>query len=333
MVKPLLAASRVMLHTLSGVRVLLLVCAAAMSGLGARAEKPAELFRLGFSLSMLAGTNENDARASIRAIAAAVSNERNIRANPEPLLFKGTDEITRSLESREVDAVSMTMDEYWALGGELKFSRLLLAGQGMDPREEYVMLVRGDSGWASLADLRGKRLSLHDVPRMRLGYVWLDVLLARAGQPPVNQYFRSPFKSAKLSKIVLDVFFKTADACLVTRHGFTAMTELNPQVGRQLKVLAVSPPMAPAFFAFRTEMPQDYVDRIMGEFKGVQRTPAGRQALTIFQVGDLSEHSPAVLDGALGILDEYRRLRPEAANRLIARLRQSAAGPMQEDVP
>lgn len=333
MVNRLRTDSRVLLRSLSGVRVLLLVCAAAMSGPDARAEKPAELFRLGFSLSMLAGTNENDARASIRAIAAAVSNERNIRANPEPLLFKGTDEITRSLEAREVDAVSMTMDEYWALGGKLTFSRLLLAGQGADPREEYVVLVRNDSGVAGLSALRGKRLSVYDVPRMRLAYLWLEVLLAREGQPAVDHYFNQPFKSAKLSKVVLDVFFKKADACLVTRHAFAAVTELNPQVGRQLKVLAVSPLIAPAFFAFRAGLPQDYVDRIMREFKDVQRTPAGRQALTIFQVGDLSEHSAAVLDGALDLLEEYRRLRPEAASRLIARVRQSAAGPMQEDLP
>ena len=39
------------------------------------------------------------------------------------------------------------------------------------------------------------------------------------------------------------MFFRQADACIITRHGFDVMGELNPQVKRQLRVLAASKPM------------------------------------------------------------------------------------------
>ena len=295
--------------------------------------KSVELFRLGFSYSMLADVNENDAKASLRALSAVISSEHGIQANPDPMLFQGTEPIARALLAGEVDAVTITADEYWVLHPQVSFSRFLVGGQETDPREEYLLLVRRDSGLASLSDLTGRRLALHAVPRMRLGYLWLEVQLARDGLPPAAVCFAHAQKSSKLSKVVLDVFFKQADACLVTRNGFAAMSEMNPQVGKQLVVLAASPALVPSFFAFRSGLSDAYVGRIIQEFKDVQRTPAGRQALTIFQVGALRELPGSSMDPAMAMLDEYRRLRPEAANRLVTLLQSNAGNLMGGSEP
>lgn len=297
------------------------------------AAKPPDLFRLGFSSSVLAGLNDNDAKASLRALTATMARERGIATDPEPLLLDGADALAAALRSAELDAVATSLDEYWALGDRTLFARFLFGKVDGDARDRFIVIVRRDSGLANLGDLRGRSLALHNAPRMRLGYLWLEVALARAGAPPATGYFAHIVKSPKLSKAVLDVFFKRLDACLATRHGYDAMVELNPQLGKQLVAIAASPALVPTFFGFRNGIAPARLELLVTQLSRVHETPAGKQAITIFQVGDLAESPASALAESLAVLDEYRALRPAEAARLIARLRASGAGPLGEIAP
>lgn len=305
------------------------LCAALVTAIPALLPaKPADLFRLGFSSSMLAGVNDNDARASLRALSAVVSRERRINADPEPLLFNGADAVADAVLAAEVDAVAITVDEYWALGSRVRFSRFLLGTIDGDPADTYLLVVRRDRQLSDLAALRQHTLAVHGTPRMRLGYLWLEVALARDSAPPAEEFFSRVFRTSKLSKAVLDVFFKRADACLVTQRGLAAMAELNPQIARQLVPIASSPSLVPSFFGFRAGMQPAFLETLVHQLGTVQNTPAGKQAVTIFQVGDLGEFPAETLQPALDLLDEYRARRPAEAARLIESLRASAAGPI-----
>lgn len=306
---------------------------AAGASLPAAEEDMPRQFRLGFSYAMFTDVNENDAKASLRALSAVISRERNIQANPEPLLFRGTDQIARAVRAGEVDSVVLPIDEYWLLAGDALFDRGLFAVQDGDPAEEYVLVARGSGGAASLAGLQGKRLVIQATPRMRLGYYWLEVVLARRQQPAVAAFFGRVARTPKLARTVLDVFFQQADACLVTRRGFQAMVELNPQVGKQLHILEASPSLVPALFAFRAGLATPFRDRVLREFSGVHVTPSGQQALTIFQVGQVAERPLSVLDEALAWLREYGERRPEEILVRAAELRRSHIGPIGEPNP
>lgn len=301
---------------------------ALLAALPAIAAKPPDLFRLGFCSSMLAGVNDNDARASLRALSAIVSRERRIHADPEPLLLNGADALAEAVLAAEVDAIATTVDEYWALDGRVRFDRFLFGTENGDPSETYLLVVRRDSGITHLTALQHRSLAVHSLPRMRLGYLWLDVELARASAPPVAEYFARIERAPKLSKAVLDVFFKRVDACLVTRRGLAAMAELNPQVEKQLVAIARSPALVPSFFGFRAGMDPAFLEKLVRELSIVHRTPAGKQAVTIFQVGDLGEFPPDVLQPALDLLQEYRTRRPAEAARLIESLRRGDGDPM-----
>lgn len=299
------------------------LCAVACAGAD-RSPTPAdghETLRLGFTYSMFVGVNENDAKASIKALAATVARERGIPADPDPLLINGTDAVTAAVRTGEVDAVAMTIDEYWALAGAVRFDRFLMAVKNDDPAEEYVVLVHRASGITDLAGLRGKRLDIFTNPRMCLGPVWLEVALAKADLPPLVAHFGPVTELNKLSKTVLNVFFRQSDACLITRRGFSTMSELNPQVGTQLVVLATSAALVPSLFAFRADFSPSLKEKSLREFEVVHTSPAGQQALTIFQVGQVAVRPVAALDSALALLNEFARLRPTASAAHVAVLR------------
>ena len=113
---------------------------------------------------------------------------------------------------------------------------------------------------------------------------------------------------AKVSKVVLPVFFRKLDACIVTKRGFETMSELNPQTGQQLKTLAVSPALVPFLFCFRADYTSPIRKQVVAEISKWHTTPAGRQILTIFQCDRLEEGTFACLESAQELLDTQRRL-------------------------
>ena len=295
------------------------VCLAA----GAASSPPVtrETLRLGFTYSMFGGVNENDAKASIKALAATVVRERNVPADPDPLLFNSTEAIAAAVRAGDVDAIGITTEEFQELVREVRFDRYMMSVRNGDPTEEYLVLVRRDTGLTDLASLRGKRLAVFASPRMALAPIWLDVALTTAGLPPYPEHCGSVTEFTKLSKAVLNVFFRQADAGLVTRHGYATMTELNPQLGVQLVVIAASPAMVPAMFAFRTDLAPGLKEDSVRAMASLHTSLAGQQVLTIFQVGQVAERPLAALDSALALLDEFARLRPQASAARVQGLR------------
>ena len=273
---------------------------------------PRETPRLGFSNSMFAGVNENDAKASIKALATTMLRDRGLPADPEPLLFNGTAAVATAVRAGTADAVGLTSEEYWVLAREVRFDRFVMAVKNDDPTERYLLLLNRASGVSGLTGLRGKHLSVFLNPRMSLDRVWLEVLLAQAGLPMIAGHFGGAIDQARLSKAVLDVFFRQADACLVTRRGFATLVELNPQVGTQLVVLASSLPLVPALFAFRAGFLPSLKERSVHEMGLVHTSTAGQQARLIFQVGQVSKRPAADLDSALALLAGYTRRKPAA---------------------
>ena len=110
------------------------------------------------------------------------------------------------------------------------------------------------------------------------------------------------FRFAFTSSMFTEVNEKDANAAIkvwmITGTSFEIMSELNPQVGRQLRVLAESPAFVPSAFGFRTDGMNSYREQMMAEIRELPNFPAGQQILTLLQ-GDRIEKQPvSCLDSA-----------------------------------
>ena len=264
-------------------------------------------FRLGFSSATFSDVNENDAKAGIKVWAQMLFKERGLPVDPEPMIFKDAEAIAQALREKRVDAITLNTDEYWRLGGELRADPFVGGLNDGRITEEYVLLVHQDSKLDRLADLRGRSLNLFQNSRMCLAPAWLDTLLVQSGFPRATEFFRVT-RANKLSKVVLPVFFRQTEACVVTRRGFKMMSELNPQVGQRLKVLAVSPELVPTGFCFRHDYRDPIKETIIGELARIKDSPAGAQVLTLFQSGSLEAHPLSCLESAFALLETHQRL-------------------------
>ena len=288
------------------------LCCILPMGIAGAAEENASPFRIGFTTAMFTDVNENDVRAAIRVWGEQIAKAHNIPIDPDPLLFRDMEEVRLALAQGRVDAVGILTIEYHRLRRDYSFSPLFLTYHGGKVTEEYLVLAHRDGPVKTLADLEGRRLTIHDNPRVSLAALWLDTLLHLQDLPPASRLAGRVETSTRLSQALLPVFFRQMDVCLVTRSGFATMSELNPQLARDLVILAESQAVVPALFAFRSGYHSPYKTDVIAGLNELKHSPAGQQVLTIFLSEEIAERSVSYLDSAKELIETHERLIQEA---------------------
>ncbi len=288
-------------------KTICLVAIAATIGIRAAASDSDHL-RLGFSSAMFTDVNENDAKASVKAWGQTVAKERNIQVEPESAVFKDVPAMEEALQNKNVDALGITALEYADLCQKFQFAPIFITDVGGKATAQYLLLVNSESAINSLADLRGRSIAFHTNPRTCLAHLWLDSLLIQQGLKPATEFAGKVTADNKIAKVVLPVFFKQCDACVVTRSGFETMAELNPQLNRQLKVIATSPEVIPALFCVRSDYAPNFRDALIDGVRNLGKTPSGRQVLTVFQSEGIEEQPASCMASSLELIANYRRL-------------------------
>lgn len=270
--------------------------------------------RFAFSRSMFSGLNENDARAAVKAYSEILGAERGIPVDSKPLVFDQVEEIAQAIRDARVDIVSLPSTEFLSLSPELFADRFILSLVNGRVSDDYLLLVRADSPAKEIGDLRGKRLTLLNSPKSYLIPPWIEVLLARQKLGTSARFFGGITPNPKPTRVVLPVFFGQADACVVNREGYSVMCELNPQVEKQLRVLATSPPLLPNITCFRATLAGHTRSNVIAAGVRVSLHPAGKQLMNLFQSDGTVEAGPECLDGARALMTEYRNVMGDAGN-------------------
>ncbi len=268
--------------------------------------------RLALSESLVMDVSAADARAAMLIWMKQLSRELNIVVEYNPRVFDTTQEILNRVQSGQLDAVAVNVVEYRQMANLLDSSQVVAAG-GAEGPEQYVVLVKDKTGIQKLGDLRGRRLIMLTAPRMCVATAWLSNLLGEGNSAELERFFSSVSTDTKVSRIVLPVFFGKADACLTTKRGFDTMCELNPQVARDLRALAVSPPMVVTFYVFRKGYQSVFRERLVKALSGLNNTASGRQFATLFQFEDAVVKDAGCLASALAILETAEHLRGRQA--------------------
>ena len=103
------------------------------------------------------------------------------------------------------------------------------------------------------------------------------------------------------------------------------MKELNPQVGRQLKIIVTSPEVVPAVFCFRADVAAATKAPYVVGLRELHQHAAGQQVLTIFHREKLEEQPAACLQSALDLMQTYNRLCGETNHAQVATAKSEGA--------
>jgi len=265
-------------------------------------------FRLAISESLVADVNLNDARAAMLIWIKRITQDLNIAVEVNPKVFDTTQEILNRARSGQLDAVALNVVEYRQIADVLDSNQIIAEG-GAPGLEQYLLLAKRTSGIEHVGDLRGHRLCMLKAPKMCVAGAWLSTILDEGHCGPSEQFFGSVTTDTKASRVVLPVFFGQAEACLTSKRGFDTMCELNPQVAKELTVIASSPAMVVTFYIFHRNYHGLTRESFAKVYSDVRISAAGRQLATLFQFEELVVKDSGCLVCALGVLDAAERAR------------------------
>jgi phosphonate transport system substrate-binding protein len=269
---------------------------------------------IGFSPRVLGNVNQADVTAAMRAWFQGVIDKESLPVHADIAILGTVAEIEKALRGKRIDVISASTDDFVAFEKTVPLTGLYATVVNGKVSEEYLLLVHRDQATRELKDLRGQDLFVLDQARTTLASLWLDTELLRRRLPVTTRFFGKLTHVPKPSQAILPVFFKQAGAALVTRAQFNLAAELNPQLARDIRILAHSPEVIPTVGAVRADVSSGAVRFYQRQLMKIHESEGGKQMLKMYQTDGVAEIKLSDLAGTRALLAEYARLRPRSAN-------------------
>lgn len=237
--------------------------------------------------------------------------------NPVPsnvVFFRNIEELEKALKEKRVDIAVMIAQEFVLLRDHLPLAAVLSADYGKHFYDELLLLVRNDSGITRVEQLRGKSIRIESGQKGSLPVLWLDSYLMKRVASGSRGFFSTIGEYPKASQVVMPLFFGQTDACLSSRDSLEIMDEMNPQVGRSLRILETSPGFVTGVIAVRRDIRNPRRDAMLKAMREIHNDPKGRQLLTLFRINRLVDFKAEHLLSIDRVLKEYRE-RVETVSR------------------
>jgi hypothetical protein len=269
------------------------------------AEDKQHPLRLAISADTLAGANINDARAAYRVWVAEVARQYPMTsAEVVPEIFLPSDALIREVRKATVECFGITALEFSRIA-DLIDPNVILVSDYLADGLEYVLLVHNGGSMQKIADLRGTQLMIHLHRDMVLAPAWLGTLLAANNLGPAEHFFAEQSAVSSLNQVVLPVFFRRAGAACLARKDWDTAVELNPQLGRDLRAIALSPRLIPIVIAFRRNSNEASRKAVIDSILRVSSFPAGKQIISLYQSNGFVTLPTSAMKNTLEMARQY----------------------------
>lgn len=290
---------------------LLIALGGAAAGLRGQARR--YRMKVVISADVVGEINENDAKAAMKVWVQMATLHTDFDIEPDYPKIVAGEEIPRLARSGQVDALALSVRDFEKAGTGLLPEPIIVDESSLKGQWSYLILTHADSGIRDVDDLKGRSLIAWNSPRLMLRTEWLATLLAGRKLGAPETHFGRIAYSPRLSRgVVLPVFFRQADSCLVAAQGYEAMCEMNPQLKQKLRVLASSPSYVTNFMVFHKNCPPAAKASLTKALANLHNTMEGKQALTLYQSSKLIPADLSVVKDALDLMASYARLKGRA---------------------
>jgi len=253
----------------------------------------------------LVDVDPRDAMAAFRIYVDELGQQMGYRGGIYP--YDNIENVMKEVENGRVDLISMGSIQYLQLKNKSLIELAYGNMRGGKTTLKYFILTHTNKGFTKIGDLKGKKFIL--IKGDEIGTLYLNTVLLKQHFGEAREFFSSVDEKIKTSQAVLPVFFGQADACIVNDVAYQTMVELNPQLGKDLKVLAASPELLDNLAVFRKGLDDDVKQKTREVAKGLKTHPRGRQILMLFKIEDLVPLKETDLSGTRDLLSEYNRLK------------------------
>ena len=270
---------------------------------------------VGFSSKVFYDVAINDAKAATKVWMDVLIKKQNLFEKSDTIVYPDLSSIEKAVRAKTVDVMTLLPQEYLEIRKRVSLEPVFVADHGKDFYHQFLLIVRADRGINQLTDLKNKKLALETSQNGTIPIVWLETLIMKEGYTTLKAFFSNVKDAQKTSQALLPVFFRQTDAAIVSRSSFDVMVELNPQLGKELKVIATSPKLLAGIVCIRKDLYKTNKDAVNIALESLQSDPQGKQILTLFRINRLVPFNPSHLETIEALLKEHRDSSPRYVNR------------------
>jgi len=271
--------------------------------------------KIGFTASVYQDVSNTDIKAAVSVLIKKVVWKHFEKA--ESRFYDTLSEMATDLKNRKIDILATPVEEYMELRKQLPIDPLLISSAENGTEMEILLLVRKDSGIRTIRDLKGRSIvmPLRNPRCLDMYIAWLETMLMEEGGKGINSYFSSVKETRTSAKAIMPVFFRQADACIVTRQVLELTAELNPQINRELMIISRKGKLSQGVIAVDRRLSEERKEKLRQAFLTLHQTPEGQQLLMLFKVRKLVPFIPGYMKGTEALYAEHSRQKNMIAGR------------------
>ncbi len=273
-----------------------------------------EPLRVGFSARVFPSVDKRDARVAMELWTRELARGMGFKTQPRTIIFQRPSELLEAVNKGDMTVVTLPATEYLQIRDRASMTPVIVEASNEGFSRRFQLIVRRDSGIRSLADLRGKSILIPSSVRYSASHLWLDVLLLRSGSGERSAYFRA-VKESNASQSIMGVFFRKADAAVVSRAALETSRSLNAQVANQISIIAESKNLIGDVTCVPLSIDAGMKRSIENAALHLHETATGKQMFTLFQIERTTLYRPAYMDGLIELIREKERLSAKADKR------------------
>lgn len=261
--------------------------------------------KFAFDITMLRETDMKDIRSALDLWMKMIGEKTGFKI--ETTMYDNINSLLQDYRKGSLDVLNLAPLSYLRLEKQfLNLEPLFVPVLGGKKTRKYLLIVRSDSALTDIHDLRGRKLAV--MTTNEVGYIYLNILLLREKLGKAEFFFSDIIGKTKFSQAVLSVFFGQADACIATDIVLKTMIELNPQIGKRLKIISSSPEVANLVAFVRSDLDKQIKEAGLRELFNLENSDVGRQGLVLFGVERLVPLSESDLVTLRALFKEYNEL-------------------------
>ncbi len=268
-----------------------------------------DIIHVGYLKDLFSDVDIRDAQVAIELWIGQVSEEMRLPVLTETVFFDDVPAVVKAIKAGDIDVVPLPPLDFLEIRDTVALEPLAVGVSGGTVTDEYVILVHRSRGISALKQLKDMKLMAESGRYARaVAFMWLDTLLMREGLGRKEDLFGAIREGRRAAQAILSVFFGQVEACLVTRRSLETVSELNPQVGRELTVLCRSPGFVREIMCGRKGYDETRKRVLMDGALRFQRYPKGQQILGLFGLDGVVPFGTTYLDPIVRLVEEHSNL-------------------------